>query len=223
MGYAGKVHLQLRAQELRKRGLSIKQIERELGISRSSASIWTREVVLTPEQFQQLYVNKKTGNLRGSMVAALKKRELTKRLVNRALLDARRLIGKISARDRFLTGISLYFGEGDKSGRNVAFTNSDPRAVRFMVDWFREFCSVSEDRFRCNLYLHDNLDERAAKKYWSKITRIAIDNFRKSYIIKNNPHRLRKTKHINGIIRITVSDAAMYRKIIGLISGVFGV
>ena len=58
MGYMGKIALQEKARDLRRRGFSIKAIEKQLSISRSSASIWTRDVVLTKKQIDKLYTNK---------------------------------------------------------------------------------------------------------------------------------------------------------------------
>jgi transcriptional regulator with XRE-family HTH domain len=223
MGYMGKIALQEKARDLRKRGFSIKAIEKELGISRSSASLWTRDVELTSDQLKSLYADKRTGAWRGCVIAARKKKEATEIAVREAGYRGNREVGKLSKRDRLMAGIALYLGEGDKSGRNVAFCNADPRAIRFMMRWFREVCAVAEERFRLSLYLHDNLDEKIAKKYWSTVTDLPLTSFRKSYIVKNNPNRLRKTKHVYGIVRITVSDAALYRRIMGLISGVFGI
>lgn len=217
----GKVALQERACDLRRRGFSIKAIEKELGISRSSASLWAREVTLTVKQIDKLYANKRTGALRGCFVAAVKKKEKTKVAISGANEAAAREIGVLSKRDRCIAGIALYLGEGDKSGRNVAFCNADPKAIRFMMGWFRETCGVDEDRFRISLHLHDNLDEDVAKDYWARVTGLPLASFRKSYIVKNNPDRFRKTKHMHGIIRITVSDANLYRRIMGLISAVF--
>ena len=221
MGYMGKVALQEKACNLRRQGFSIKAIEKELGISRSSASLWTREVILTARQIDRLYANKRTGVLRGCFVAAIRKKEKTKAFISGANEAATREIGVLSKRDRCIAGIALYLGEGDKSGRNVAFCNADPGAIRFMMGWFREICGVQEGRFRLSLHLHDNLDECMAKNYWVGVTGLPLTSFRKSYIVRNNPNRLRKTKHVYGIIRITVSDANLYRRIMGLISAVF--
>ena len=55
MSYSGKLDLKLKAQDLRSKGLSVKDIEKKLGISRSSASIWVRDISLTKEQINKLY------------------------------------------------------------------------------------------------------------------------------------------------------------------------
>lgn len=221
MGYAGKIDLQIAAKNLRKNGFSIKAIEKKLKISRSSASIWTRDIELTKKQLARLYSNKRTGAWRGCLVAALQKKENTKILNAKATQDAYQEIGTLSDRNRLIAGIALYFGEGNKSGTSIGFTNSDPRALIFMIEWFRKFFKVPENKFTCSIYIHDNLNEQTAKEYWSKLVRVPLKNFRKSYIVKNNPNRFRKTKHIYGILRITICDMNLYRRIIGLISAVF--
>jgi len=82
VSYAGKLILKQKGQKLRKNGWSIKAIEKRLKVSRSSVSLWVRDIKLTKEQLEKLYLNKKTGGLKGSIIAAMnkiKKREkLTK-------------------------------------------------------------------------------------------------------------------------------------------------
>lgn len=219
MSYVGKLDLKLRAQKLRKNGLSVKEIEKELRVSRSSVSLWVRDIKLTDKQLKKLYLNRNTGRLKGSIIAAMNKIRTREKLTEKLLQEGVDEIGNLSKRDRFIAGVSLYFAEGSKSDRSVSFSNSDPLAIKFMVDWFRCFCNVPESKFRINIYIHDNLDEMKAKKFWSRLTNISLDQFGKSYIVKNNPNRLRKTKHINGILRITVSNANLHRKIMGWIAG----
>ncbi|MCX6789354.1 MAG: helix-turn-helix domain containing protein [Candidatus Gribaldobacteria bacterium] len=221
MSYVGKLKLKQEAIRLRRNGLSVKEIQKRLQVSMSSVSLWVRDVKLTQKQLRKLYLNKRTGALRGCIVAAMNRTEQRKKLTCRLIDGGKKEVGCISKRDKFMAGIAMYFSEGDKASESVAFSNSDPRAIEFMADWFREFCKVPEDKFRCYLYIHDNLDEVEAKKFWSKILRLPITQFRKSYIVKNNPKRLRKTKNIYGVLRISISDVNLHRRIMGWIEGIF--
>jgi len=222
MSYIGKLDLKLKAQALRKQGLSVKEIQKRLKVSRSSVSLWVRDIRLTKKQLEKLYLNKRTGALKGSIVAAMNKIRIREELTKKLIEKGEKEVGKIFQRDKFITGIALYFAEGEKSSEHISFSNSDPRAIEFMVGWFRKFCKVPEEKFRCSLYIHDNLNENTAKKFWSKLTKIPLSQFRKSYIVKNNPHRLRKVKHPYGVLRIGVSNVNLHRKIIGWISGILG-
>jgi len=221
MVYAGKLELKLKARSLRKKGLSIGAIQKRLKVSRSSASLWVRDVKLSKKQFEKLYLNKKTGGLKGSIIAAMNKIKRRKELTQRLMEEGIKEVGGLSKRDRFLTGIAMYFAEGNKRDGSVGFSNTDPKAIKFMVHWFRDICKVPKEKFCASIYLHDNLDEKKAKKFWSNLIRIPLSQFRKSYIVKNNPHRLRKVRHIYGVLRITVNDINLHRKIMGWISGVF--
>lgn len=223
MSYAGKLELKLKAQKLRKKGLSVGRIQKQLGVSRSSVSLWVRNVKLTDRQIKKLYSNKRSGALKGSFIAARNKIKARELLTQGIMEAARKDIKALSRRDRFMAGVVMYFAEGDKGGKNASFSNSDPRAIKFMVGWFREECRVPEGKFRCYLYIHDNLNEIKAKCFWSNLTSIPLSQFRKSYIVKNNPKRLRKVRHEYGVLRISVSDVNLCRKIMGWISGIFDV
>jgi len=217
----GKLDLKIKARELRKNGKSIKEIKRNLNVSLSSVSLWVRDVKLTKEQLEHLYLNRKTGNLKGSIIAAQNKiraRELITQQLNKEGFEE---IGKLADRERFLIGVSMYAGEGGKTDRDISFVNSDAKFINFMMGWFRDFCDVSEGKFRGSLYIHDDLNEVKAKKFWSELTKIPLDQFTRSYIAKNNQKRLRNKKHENGIFRIKVCNANLHRKIMGWVDGIF--
>src|SRR3990167_749247 len=152
MGYTGKVELRFKAQALRKHGFSVKEIQKRLGVARSSVSLWVRDVQLTPAQLRKLYLNKKTGSLRGSIIAAQNKKRLREEVTKKLFLEGIREMGRITKRERFLAGVALYFAEGTKGDDNVSFSNTDSRSLTFMMEWLREFCRVPEKKFRCSLY-----------------------------------------------------------------------
>lgn len=221
MGYFGKLELQMEAVNLRKSGISIREIQKKLGVAKSSVSLWTKNVILTKTQIEALYINKRTGRLKGSYVATQNRINNKKTLISQIEGESKKEIGDLSDRDTFMLGIALYYGEGSKTSNHIAFTNSDPQAIQFMKDWFKKFCGVKREKIVCNLYLHDNLSEKKAKKYWKDLLDIEYKQFGKTYFVKNNPNRLRKTKHIYGVCRLTISDVNKLRKILGWIKAVF--
>lgn len=52
---------QQQARELRSEGWSVRQIQQELGVSRSSVSLWVRDVPLSPEQVLRLCESERRG------------------------------------------------------------------------------------------------------------------------------------------------------------------
>lgn len=222
MGHAGKLRERNLAIQLRSQGFSIGAIQLKLGVSKSSVSIWTRDVELSYAQKRKLYLNSRTGQLRGSIIAAENKKRRRKLEEKTLLAIGKKEVGSLTKRNFFIAGISLYFAEGDKQGYNIGFSNSDPRAILFMMKWFRKFLKVPENKYRAYLYIHDNLNHKKAKKYWSRVTGIPLKNFTKSYIVKNNVNRLRKIKHPYGVLRITISNVKLLRRMMGWIAGVLG-
>jgi len=215
----GKLDLKIKAKELRSQGHSIKEIKNILNVSLSSVSIWVRDIELTNKQLKELYLNKRTGNLKGSIIAAqnkIKAREEKTKIIKES---AKKEVGMMSKRDRFIAGVAIYAGEGGKTDRDISFVNADPKFIKFMIDWFKEFCDVPAEKFRGSIYIHDNLDEKKALSYWSSLTGIPLNQFTKSYIAKNNPDRLRNKKHLMGIFRIKVCNADLHRRIIGWVDG----
>ena len=220
MRHVGKLELKLEARELRKKGLSMRGIQRRLGVSRSSVSLWVRDIELDQKQLEKLHLSRKTGAFRGSIIAAANKAREGRKLTLELFREGKKEVGRLLRRDRFVIGIAMYFAEGDKADRHVGFSNSDARSIKFMMGWLREFCKVPETKFRGNLYIHDNLDQKKARQFWSRLTGIPLSQFTKTYIVRNNPHRLRKSKHPYGIFRVRVSDVNLHRKIMGWIDGI---
>lgn len=222
MGYYGRLELKLKARTMRSAGKSYGEIIRKLKLSKSTVSDWCHDVQLTPAQIDILYRSKKSGALKGSIIAAknkqIKRIEETKELFTLGLKD----VGALSARDKFLAGIAFYASEGTKSDRGCSFANADPTIIKFMVNWFRKFGHVLPKKFYGAIWLHEGLNEEKAKKFWSKITRIPISHFYKTYraINKVNSKKIRKNIHEYGVFSFYVHDVRLYRKIRGWIGGV---
>ena len=164
------------------------------------------------------------GAEKGRIIGAKRQQEkrvtMTKRVVDKGIKE----VGRLRKRDRFVAGVALYLGDGDKNDKSVGFSNSNPEIIRFMVAWFREFCNVSEVKFRGQIWIHDNLDENQAREFWSKLTSIPEEQFYKSYIAENkvNSRKIRKNVNKYGVFAIRISDSWLQRRIMGWASGVLG-
>ncbi len=210
---------------MRSDGKSYIDIMRTLRIPKSTVSDWCHDVQLTKSQLQKLYKSKIAGALKGSIIAAKNKQnrriEETKKLFALGMKE----VGILSKRDRLLAGIAFYASEGTKSDKGCSFANSDPTIIKFMVDWFREFGHVPQKKFYGAIWLHEGLNEDKAKRFWSKLTRIPVAHFYKTYIAlnKKDSKKIRKIIHQNGVFSFYVSDVVLYRKIRGWIGGVLAV
>ena len=154
------------------------------------------------------------------------RRQQAKRLkqVQELLEEGRKEVGNLSTRDRFIAGICLYVAEGTKTDKACNFSNSDVRLIKFMAQWFREFCRVSELKLRGSIWIHEGLDVSKAIDFWSKIVKIPRTQFYKTYVAKNkiDSNKIRKNIHEYGVFSIRFSDAMVHRRMMGWIAGVFG-
>ena len=72
------------------------------------------------------------------------------------IIEAEKEVKHLLKTPLFLSGLMLYWAEGDKSDERekIKFSNSDPVMVRLIMKWFREICKVPENKFRICLHIH---------------------------------------------------------------------
>jgi len=206
----------IKAQKLRKQGKSIKEIAKKLKISKSTVSIWCRDIQLTPEQIARLDERQIKGSYKGRIKGARIQRERYLKKVETIKKQASKEIKKISKRDLFIAGIGLYWGEGSKTGCLVRFYNSDPRIIYFMMTWFRKIFNIPTERFgmfiNINKVHKNRLDD--VKEFWSKLTRVPLQQFRKPTLIKTKSKKVYANfnEHFGTLsIRISKSSELFYR------------
>lgn len=224
MGYAGKLEEKRLALKLRRKGFSYNEIQKKVSVSKDTLSRWCRDVILSLSQMERLKNRRLRGAEKGRIIGAKKQQVDRIKRTKKLLKEGKKEVGVLSKRDRFIAGIALYLGDGYKSDKSIGFSNSNHKIISFMMNWFREFCQIPEEKFRGQIWIHENLNELKARKYWSKISGIPLEQFRKSYIAKNKTksRKIRKQLHKYGVFAIRVSSAEVQRKILGWMSGILG-
>lgn len=213
-----KVTQKYLARKLRRKGKSYSEILKHVSVSKSSLSLWLRDIPLTKQQQKELTGRSKSRYL-GSKKNQQKRIELTKIIFSEAKDEAKKLINN----KLFLSGSMLYWAEGTKRGGEIVnFSNSDPNMIQLMMKWFRDICLVPEEKFRIQVHIHTLHKKSNIKKYWSKLTGIPLKQFHK-LIIKNTSLGHRKNKLYNGTCCIRVCDVKLFRKIMGWKAGVLEV
>jgi hypothetical protein len=206
MGYRGKLAERQQARRLRGTGLPLAEIAARLGVSKSSVSLWVRDVAFEP-------LPRVTRGRRRAPNALQRRRQAE---VDRLLEEGRARIGRLSEREFLVAGVALYAGEGSKGDGRVRFVNSDPRMVVFFCAWLRHFYEVDESRLRLAIYLHQGLDLSAAMAYWSACTGIPESQFTKPYRAVPDPS-IRHAKHVHGCVTVSYSCTATHRAVMGLV------
>jgi hypothetical protein len=205
MGYRGKVKEQAKARRLRAQNRTLADIAKALGVSKSSVSLWVRDVPFTP-----------TLGLRGPHRRPHPAHEAKLRQIEDLNREGATRIGTLSKEPFFVAGVALYAGEGSKTDGEVRFANSDPKMIRFFCVWFRRFFHVDEQRLRGRIYLHQGLDLDAAEAFWSELTLIPPTQFHKPYRAVPDPS-IRHNKHEHGCFSVGYGCSRTHREVMGLV------
>ena len=206
-----KILQKLEARKLRKLGLSYTEILKRVGVSKSTLSIWLRDINLTPKQKANL-INK-MDRIRYDVA----KRKVADRIerTNTIIRKAKREVKSLMGRPLFFVGVSLYWAEGAKNyTESVKFANSDENMIILMMRWLREICKVPEKKFRIHIHMHNLHSRDNINVYWSELTNIPLAQFYKPYI-KQTSLGQRKNILYNGTCSIIVNDKTLFRKIKG--------
>lgn len=171
-----------KAREMRAEGKSYSEIKSVLGVSKSTLSLWLRDMPLTSTQMSAVR-DKNPRRIEKFRRTMEQKREV--RLV-KAYDKAKIDIGKLSERELFLAGLFLYWGEGAKSMRGTTLiANTDPDIISFFLRWMMSL-GIEKKNIKVKLHLYCDMDTEKEILYWSNLLDIPQSQFRKSYI-KSSP------------------------------------
>lgn len=172
----------LTAIRMRKEGASYSQIREKLKVSKSSLSLWLRNMPLS---------KKRLGELQGFNAVRIEKYRETRRRTRedrwaKVRETAKKDIGPLSKRELFLAGLFLYWGEGGKTkAAATTISNTDPAVILFFMRWLKLF-KVPRDRLRIHVHLYADMNVQKELEYWSKTLKLPLSSFRKPYIKKSN-------------------------------------
>lgn len=167
-----------KAFELRKADYSYNYINKLTGIAKSTLSEWLGGVLFVPNQ----HTLDKIGKARA--ISGLKKHLIKVESLNKAKIQAKIDIGKISKRDLFMLGLGVYIGEGTKSHNITRIINANPKIIRLSIRWLQEICGVGVKNLRLRLHIYPDNNEVLCREFWSKETGIPLNQFHKSVIDK---------------------------------------
>jgi hypothetical protein len=205
MGYRGKLREQDQARELRAQNMTLQEIADRLGVSKSSVSLWVRNVPFTPSK-RRYGPQQRSNRLRDRRLAEIA--ELNEAGIAR--------VGTLSDDGFFAAGVALYAGEGSKTGHAIRFANTDAGMMRFFCAWLRKYFEIDEDRLRVRVYLHQGLDLDAAEEFWSNVTGVPRHQFRAPYRAVADP-TIRRNKHEYGCAYVSYHCSRAHRAVMGLV------
>ncbi|GAA2461165.1 hypothetical protein [Streptomyces lavendulocolor] len=218
-----KDDLRARARELRLQGMTYDRIQMELGCSKSSISLWVRDL---PKPEPRHTDEERLALMNAGRERLYAAREEARRETKRS---ARIAVGELSDRELFIAGVTLYWAEGAKDKpyqrrEALQFINSDPHVITLYLRWL-DLLEVPLERMRFRLSIHESADVARAERFWAELIGIDASAFQKATLKKHNPRTTRKNtaESYRGCLVIYVTKSAdLYRRMEGAWYGIVG-
>ena len=192
-----------KAIRLRLAGQSYSQIKAQLGVSKSTLNLWLKNYPLSKDQIDELFESKHKWIEKIRNTKALKKQNRRLSVLNKISND----IGAMSARELFLAGLFLYWGEGGKTQEaTTCLTNTNPAMLIFFVQWLLNL-GVSKDKIKVRLQIYKDMDRESTIDFWSKTLDIPRGQFNNPQIKETNQDELTyKSGFGNGTCTVVYYD-----------------
>ncbi len=202
-----KKELKDKAIQLRSNGYSFKEISLILGVSKSTASLWARNVDLSFQAAKRLENIKIFGRRRALKINKIKN---TLNWEKAAKLCPKLNVGNYNDNDCKIFLALLYWCEGEKTGKRFCFSNSDPVMVKVYLALLRRAYKIDNKKIRIWIHLHSYHDVFYILEFWSKLTGIPKNQF----FIYNKPHTgISKKPGYKGCLSIRHQDSNIQKEI----------
>jgi transcriptional regulator with XRE-family HTH domain len=191
-----KDELRAKARDLRRQGLDYEEIVAELGVSKSSVSLWVRDMPRPPGLSYEESRKRSADGVRRYWALHGPIREAEREAISAA---AAAQIGQLNDRER------------------VTFLNSDPALIKFFLR-FLEAADIGREDLVYRVQIHETADVEAAQRFWLDVTQANPSQFRRPTLKRHNPKTVRKNtgRDYHGCLRIDVlRSSALYRQIEG--------
>lgn len=216
--------LRLKARELRRQnGKSIRDISSILEIAKSTVSLWCRDIELNKKQVENLLIDKIENIRRGQLNGALVQKNKRLKKVSFYEQQGIKKLNKLSDKEFFMAGLALYLGEGAKKSRRVELVNSDPKIIKFMIQWFVYNFGVDRSNFTLSVLINQIHRKRevVVRKFWSSYLDFPLSQFRQTIFVKSKQNKIYENyDNYYGTLRLSILKSSdLLYKILGLIKG----
>lgn len=213
------MNLKETARLMRSNGASISEIAEQVGIVKSTASIWTRDIVLTDVQKEilvsrgRMKAGSESARLHGEKISdSAKHRRISHQSTGR--LDAQK-----GSTDH-LRLCMLYWAEGAKQKNVVRLGNTDIDLLRVFVHSLKQFFNVEDKDLYLTVraYSSGGLNENQIRQYWK--TGLGLSESVVQVIFdwdKRPKSGWRKNVHPYGVCEVNLNSTEIVQRIFGAI------
>ena len=207
-----------RAIQLRKRGVSVRDIESQLGVPRSTLSGWFKFVVLSKKQALFLENSRRQGLAKAREKAARVHIAAKKARIQEAARQAQATLENLKELNIEVLEVAfamLYIGEGFKTTSQTGMANTDPLLLRFFIAIVTKVYNIGISRIKCELHLRADQDIAEIKAYWARELGVAKSNFTTISVDKRTVGSPTYASY-KGVCVVRCGSTAVQRRVISL-------
>lgn len=190
------------ARNLRREGLSTRDISKKIGLSKSTIHKWVKDIKVNVNKYQ-------------NVTAASLRQKYRKNGVEKSN----------SENWEYRCGCALYWAEGSKTRNMVEFVNSDVAMMIMFVNFLKRYFNVNSSKISLsiNAYLDNGLDMKEIERYW--VNMLGLDGAKiDKFTDRSKYYKSEKkcNRHPYGVCKIRVYSTEIAQNIYGSIENLFG-
>jgi transposase len=222
-----KDDLHAQAIELRRKGCSVPDIATELGVSKSTAYLWTRHMPQDPTP--EHAVERRRRHMQHMRETRWEPHRQARDAEQTSITgEAATWVGALSDREVLLLGAASYWCEGakvkpwHKANYGLQFINSDAVLILLFVRLV-EMLGRDRSSLRYRLSIHESADVGAATRSWAHEIGVSVEAFQRATIKTHNPSTVRKNvgDSYRGCLIVKVPKSSkLYWRVEGIVAGI---
>ena len=169
-----------RALLLRKQGLSYREIQAFIPVSKGVLSTWFKglELTLLERKFLEERIAEKKQRGRLQTLISNKSRRLERERI--ILKEAEESFSRNVLDPIFLSGVTLYWATGSKEGSGFQFMSTDTDMVFVMFVWIERYLNVSKETIGVRIFAHSQKEFEIYRDFWAKNLELSPQFIKKS-------------------------------------------
>ena len=198
--------------KLRKEGMSYGFLSTKFKVAKSTLHYWLSSIEYSKDKVFQSRKNWiKNSQPLGALANHQKRLERLKIIEKSTALEVNKNYHIKESKKALLA--MLYWAEGAKGrGDIITFANTDPQLTKLFISLLRQSYTLDESKFRVRVHLHYYHNENKVKKYWSKLLKIPIAQFGKTYWKKRGTNKIYR-KNEAGICFVRYNSLALKEEV----------
>jgi len=161
----------------------VPEIASRLGVSKSTAYLWTRHLPLDPTPAAA--AERRRRHMEQMQEARWQPHRLARDAKRATANEAEAAgVGQLSDREINLIGAVMYWCEGQKAKPwepnrcRVVFINSDPLLIRLFLR-FVDLLGADRSELTYRITIHESADVEAASHWWADVVGVPVESFRR--------------------------------------------